>query len=705
MRFAAMALFFWGLAAQAAPGFDVVRAQWRSSEGVLLDRAGVPLHVLRIETKERRLDWLPLHDISPVLREAVIASEDKQFYAHGGVDWTALGAAAIKSVTASRPRGASTLTMQVAALIEPERLGQGGKRSLRQKWEQVLAARELEGAWSKDQILEAYLNLASFRGELLGVAAAAQGLFGKTAATLDRAESMMLAVLLRGPNAATDTIARRACQLDKTLAAAGREAPGCLELQRRARGLAPPATLVAMGPQHAPHLAARLLKEPGARLTTTLRADVQMFAREALRRRLLELEGQGVADGAVLVLENASGEVLAYVGSSGDLSAAPAVDGVLAPRAAGSTLKPFLYALAFEHGWLTAASLIDDTPVNLVTEAGVYLPQNYDHEFRGWVSARSALAGSLNIPAVRTLMLMGPEIFFERLRALGFDTLEREAEHYGHALALGGAEVSLWSLANAYRTLANGGQHEAPRLTPGNGAAAARVLPDAVGFLVGDILADNTARAPTFGLASPLATRHWTAVKTGTSKDMRDNWCVGFSARYTVGVWVGNFSGTPMRDVSGVSGAAPLWRDLIDYLHRQEASPPPRAPEGLIKAKLRYANDLEAEREEWFLPGSELALVAPADTPGAQPRILYPAPGMVLATDPSIPPARQRVALLARPARTDLRWRLDGEIVGEGSRVLWEPRPGTHRLRLEWGEIDAQELEFVVKGGAAERKR
>ena len=705
MRLLAILLAIASFAAHAAPQFDSVRAQWRSSEAVLLDRSGVPLHVLRLEPKQRRLDWLPLGDISPVLREAVIASEDKQFYQHGGVDWTALGAAALKSVTAARPRGASTLTMQVAALLEPARLGLGGNRNLRQKWQQVLAARELESAWSKDQILEAYLNLASFRGELQGVEAAAQGLFGKTATTLDRAEAMLLAVLLRGPNASTDTIARRACSLANTMSLSSKSAPSCAELQARARSFAPASALAAIGPQHAPHLAARLLKDAGSRVATTLRADLQVFAREALRWRLLELEGQAVADGALLVLDNASGEVLAYVGSSGELSTAAAVDGVLAPRAAGSTLKPFLYGLALEHGWLTAASLIDDTPVNLVTEAGVYLPQNYDHEFRGWVSARSALAGSLNIPAVRTLMLVGPEAFYERLRALGFDTLERQAEHYGYALALGGAEVSLWSLANAYRTLANGGMHGAPRFTPGQAETPTRVLPRDASFLVGDILADNSARAATFGLASPLAARHWTAVKTGTSKDLRDNWCVGFSARYTVGVWVGNFSGAPMRDVSGVSGAAPLWRDLIDHLHQQEASLPPRPPEGLIKAKVQFAHEIEAEREEWFTAGTRLEAIVPADPASSAPRIVYPASGMVLATDPGIPPGRQRVALLARPARPDLRWLLDGEIVGEGARVLWEPRPGTHRLRLEWAEAEAQEVEFVVKGGAAARSK
>lgn len=706
MRFAGLALCLVVLPAVATPSYDEVRQQTRSSEGALLDRHGEVLQVLRLDPKVRRLDWVPLREVSPVLREAVIASEDKQFFSHGGVDWAALGAAMVKNVTSARSRGASTLTMQVAALLEPARLGLGGNRSLRQKWEQVLAARDLEAAWSKEQILEAYLNLSTFRGELQGIEAAAQGLFRKTAATLDWDESLVLAVLLRGPNANAATIGRRACALRANLGtgAPGRPLPDCERLQGVSRSLTPPAALTAIGPQEAPHLAARLLKEPGARVSTTLRADLQRFAREAMERRLYDLEGRGVADAAALVLDNATGEVLAYLGSSGSFSSSPKVDGVLALRQAGSTLKPFLYGLAFEQGWLTAASLLDDAPVDLVTESGVYLPKNYDHNFRGWVSARTALAGSLNIPAVRALLVAGPDAFLERLRALGFESLQNDAEHYGYALALGGADVSLLALTNAYRALANGGRYSRTRMEPGEAQWQA-VQPPAVSFLVNDILADATARAATFGLASPLTTRVWTAVKTGTSKDMRDNWCIGFSARYTVGVWVGNFSGAPMRDVSGVSGAAPLWRDLIDFLHRREESAAPPVPEGLVKTEVRFSDSLEQDRAEWFLAGSEMSWVAPAEGEASSPQIVYPPAGLVLAVDPGIPRDRQRVALLARPSRKDLRWRMDGEWVGEGPRVLWEPRPGRHRLRLEWADREAQELDFVVKGGARERSR
>jgi hypothetical protein len=280
--------------------------------------------------------------------------------------------------------------------------------------------------------------------------------------------------------------------------------------------------------------------------------------------------------------DNATGEVLAYVGGSGELASARHVDGVRARRQAGSALKPFLYGLALEMRLVTPATVLEDAPLELAVTGGLYRPRNYDERFRGRVTARTALAASLNVPAVRVLGLVGGEPFAERLRQLGLGGLDEAADFYGPALALGAAEVSLWELVGAYRALARGGVWGPLTLLPRETAARPperRVYPEPVAFLVGDILAGRESRSATFGLENALATRFWTAVKTGTSKEMRDNWCVGYSLRYTAGVWVGNFSGAPMHDVSGVTGAAPVWRELMAWLHR--ATPgraPPRPP-------------------------------------------------------------------------------------------------------------------------------
>ncbi|WP_460825167.1 penicillin-binding transpeptidase domain-containing protein, partial [Massilia solisilvae] len=430
---------------------------------------------------------------------------------------------------------------------------------------------------------------------------------------------------------------------------------------------------------------------------STLDAGLQQFAHDALRRHLAALAGRNVNQGAAVVIDNASGEILAWVANAGDSE----VDGVTAPRQAGSTLKPFLYELALERQLLTAASLLDDSPLDVATAGGLYIPQNYDRQFKGYASVRTSLASSLNVPAVRTLMLAGLDRFYERLRLLGMDSLREDSAWYGYSLALGSGDVSLLALANAYRTLANGGMHGAVTLLPRAPAPAQRVLDARASYIVGDILADRAARSMTFGLSNELATGFWSAVKTGTSKDMRDNWCVGYSDRYTVGVWVGNFDGNAMWDVSGVSGAAPVWRDVMDYLHRDRASRMPAPPPGLVRREVAFRPAVEPPRLEWFMAGTDTALVelvAPAERSAA---IVYPVDGSILAADPDIPAASERVMLQAQ-AGQGLWFRLDGETLGPAGRQLaWQPRLGEHLLELvdEQGRARAA-ARFEVRGQA-----
>src|SRR5690606_14107885 len=247
---------------------------------------------------------------------------------------------------------------------------------------------------------------------------------------------------------------------------------------------------------------------------------------QIMDRRLHELAGSNVRDAAAVVLDNDSGQVLAYVGSSGRLSEAAWVDHARALRQAGSTLKPFLYQQAIEQQRLTTVSLLDDGPLNLTTGNGLYVPRNYDERFSGWVSVRTALASSLNIPAVRALTMVTPDAFRQRLVRLGLP-LTHGGDYYGYSLALGSADVTLLSLTNAYRSLANLGRYSPVQFTLGRNQAQKRVMDEAASWIVGDILSDRHARAPTFGLDGPLTTPFWTAVKTGTSRDMRDNWTVG----------------------------------------------------------------------------------------------------------------------------------------------------------------------------------
>jgi penicillin-binding protein 1C len=408
------------------------------------------------------------------------------------------------------------------------------------------------------------------------------------------------------------------------------------------------------------------------------------MARDVLARQLTGLSARNVRDGAALVVDNATGEVLAYVGSAGPRSSARHIDGVRAHRQAGSTLKPFLYGLALERRYLTAASLLDDSPISLDTATGVYLPQNYDRDFKGLVSVRTALGSSLNVPAVRTLILLGVDAFRDRLHALGYANITQDGSFYGYSLALGSAEVSLWEQVNAYRTLARGGVASPLTLRPNDRwRAPTRVLSDDAAFIVTDVLSDRTARVATFGLDSNLNTPFWSAVKTGTSKDMRDNWCIGFTDRYTVGVWIGNFEGDAMRGVSGVTGAAPAWHDIVVALHERVASHPPAAPAGVTRATVAFVPAAEPSRAEWFLRGTELATVATIPEHAARTRIASPGNGLIVALDPDIPANVQRVPFLARGDTERLVFTLDGaRVAPANTQFLWPPQAGAHRLSL-----------------------
>lgn len=759
--------------------FHEVRARFISSETLLLDRHGEPIHRLRTFMSARRGQWVPLAGIPAVLRQALLLSEDRRFYEHGGVDWQAIPAAAWSNLWHGRIRGASTLTMQLAGLLD-DRLqpAPGQHRRWSQKLDQALAARTLEAHWQKDEILEAYLNLVPFRGELIGVDALTRSLFGKAPHGINEQEAALTAALVRAPNAPSHRVSARACDVLRQL----RPDADCADLHVLTDFVLSTRRQWASSEGLAPHLTRQLLAMAGKpddqqaddmptnRLPSTLDARIQRLAVLHLHQQLRGLQQQQVEDGAVVVLDNRHGEVLAWVGSSGELSRAAEVDGVTARRQPGSALKPFLYAQAIAERRLTAGSLLNDAPTQLPTAHGLYMPRNHDRRYRGWVSARTALASSLNTPAVRTLVMVSPDAFHRQLTRLGM-SLPESGGYYGYSLALGSAEVSLLELANAYRTLANGGWHCPVHLqpattslasrspsqaltrqqlrqqqphpglahkaseaatpvqtptdqdTPPPSSACHRALDAGAAFIVGDILSDRQARAGTFGADSVLNTRFWTAVKTGTSKDMRDNWAIGWSQHYTVAVWVGNAGGQPMHQVSGASGAAPVWRRLMDELHRHTPSKAPSPPKGVSSLPIRFgptaagAGPVEPTRTEWFLAGtaqSRFDLPASAGpTPAGTKRhpvhrawITAPAPGTIIALDPDIPPAHQRLSLRARldPASSGvspagLHWQIDDQRLGSGTSQGWLPIPGHHRIQLRDGNGQVlDEVRIEVRG-------
>ena len=462
-----------------------------------------------------------------------------------------------------------------------------------------------------------------------------------------------------------------------------------------------------------------------------MRAPLQRFADQTLNRHLRELQNRNVQDGAIVVLDNATGAVLAYVGSSGELGRSGEVDFVTALRQPGSTLKPFLYAQAIAERRLTAASLLEDSPTHIQTAGGLYIPQNYDRQFKGWVSVRTALGSSLNVPAVRALVMVSPDAFAKQLKTLGLP-IKEAGDFYGYSLALGSAEVSLLNLTNAYRSLANGGRVSPTYLTVDVKAISShhvQAIDPRAAFIVSDILSDTNARARTFGSDSVLATRFWSAVKTGTSKDMRDNWAVGYSQRYTVGVWVGNASGAAMWDVSGTTGAAPVWAAVMQFLHQNESSKAPSAPSNLVQVQAHFSENgsamLEAARQEWFLAGTEQSqfainkiAVQAINTPAIAKKrhksmssrntiSLSPVSiayfGTIIALDPDIPPNRQRVSFQAEGQ--NVAWLLDGKPFAKGNAAKWLPWPGRHVVQLVDAKgVKLDEIKLEVRGAGVRSK-
>jgi penicillin-binding protein 1C len=678
------------------PSFERIKETYKKSDAQLLDRTGRVLYEMRIDQKGRRLAWADLKDVSPALLRAVVQMEDRRFYGHHGVDWRGLAASLITSSPWSRRRGASTITMQLAAILDRKLKPRGTHRTFEQKWNQLRAAWALEKIWSKQQILEAYLNLISYRSELQGIAAASRGLFHKEPNGLSDPESLILAALISSPNASTGRVIQRASSLGRSLSldAAVEAVPQVVR-----EGLETPYRIqpeADLAPQ-----AARLLLEGGVgRVVSTIDGRLQQKALEILNHHLDLLKEGKVRDGAILVADNRTGEILVYVGNRGRASSAFELDGIRAKRQAGSTLKPFLYELAVEKRLLTAASLLNDSPFQVPTSTGLYVPQNYDHVFRGPVSIRTALSASINIPAVRTLLLVGLDPFVDRLKALGLQSLTEDGEYYGYSLALGSADVTLLELTNAYRTLANQGVWSPLKLSPDREVGPSRrVLDNNGAAVISHILSDREARSTTFGLENVLSTRFWTAVKTGTSKDMRDNWCLGYSENYTVGVWVGNFSGASMRQVSGVSGAAPIWQEMMHILHAGRPSRPPRLPEGVVLTEVSFDQDRETKRQECFLRGTEPVTRIRQDRAYQKPHIIYPVQDTLISLDPEIPEDRQRVPFQFQPATAQYEWVVNQEKTGVSEPLfLWKPQRGAYRLSIVDREnriLDT--VEFLVK--------
>jgi penicillin-binding protein 1C len=548
---------------------------------VLLDRSGQQLASLR-DARGELIEPVRLDQLSPWLVPALIAAEDKRFLSHPGVDPIALVRAATQALGAGRiVSGASTITQQLARTLFER------PRSFAGKWRELGLALRLELSFSKSELLQAYFNRVDFGPRLRGVAAASRYYFDKPAQALSLAEAAALVAVVRGPTRydperAPERLRRRRDHVLGRMLELGLADGSSVDRARQSpvrlhRGY------VAPGAFHFVRAAAQgKWGVPGPRrgvFHSTLDAGLQREVETALRGFGARSSEHRASAAAVVVIENASSAVRAYVGSP-DYHSRRGLgqnDGALSLRQPGSTLKPFVYALGMQELGLHVASVLPDVERRFVSSEGAYLPQNYDRRQHGPVRLGQALAGSLNVPAVALAERLGPERVLALLRELGFAHLEGTGQDYGPGLALGVGEVQLVELAAAYATLGRGGMYLPPRYFESDPAAAPRrVISAAVSRQILEILADPRERAATFGRGGPLELEPAVAVKTGTSKGNRDNWAVGVSADFSVAVWVGNFDGTPMLRSSGASGAGPLFHAVMQAALRELAPPPGR---------------------------------------------------------------------------------------------------------------------------------
>jgi penicillin-binding protein 1C len=721
---------------------DVDRARFVHPDDALTitDRHGAPLRHHRPDGFDRR--WIALEDVSPNLVDAVIAVEDDRFYEHHGADARAtLRALATFALPGRRTSGGSTITQQLVKLVYRRPDG------ILDKPREIARALMLERRFDKRWILEQYLNRLPFGDNVVGVARASELYLGKPASELTVGEAALLAGIPQAPTALDPRRNLQASLRRRRVVLARMRATSLIDEATWAEASGEEVAVQARSirPWRAPRAAdAALLawregrlERRGRALRTSLDLPLQENVERILRAAVETYAARGVENGAAVVVSNASGEILAYVGAARDGSDAPGgwLDLASARRQPGSTLKPFVYELYFERGG-TAASVLDDLSRPMVGGAGeLFSARDYDGRERGPVRARVALSASLNLAALDASRRVGAERVVSRLRALGLDHLDA-ASRYGAAIVLGGADVSALELAEAYATLARGGTRVPIGLASGPEVEPTRVMDAGAALVVRDVLSDARARREAFGDdLSSLYGEGAFGLKTGTSSGWRDAWTAAFTDEVTVVVWLGDPSNRPLGGLSGFEGAAPtavrVLRAAMDRAPALHLEAPERAPIVLEHAQIcAVTGELAGARcaqalDERFAPGTapthrcdahqdDGAVVLPAryarwlatehpvgfalrdgDTADGAPRVAHPSDGSRLLLDPSRGepdvPLRATVGGATAPSA---RWEVDGHPL-DGAR--WHPTEGEHLVVALLGERRSAPIRVDVR--------
>lgn len=597
----------------------------------LMDRNGKLIYEIYADT---RRSPVKLEDLPEYIKTSTISIEDKDFYKHSGFSFTGIARAAIKIVTRGKLEGGSTLTQQLVknSLLTPE-------RTIRRKVREFFLTIIVEGIYTKDKILEMYLNQIPYGSTAYGIESASELYFGKPAKDLSLAEGSLIAGLPQSPTryspfGAHPELAKERqkevlFQMVKNGYISQEEADKAYgEELKYAKIKAPVAPHFALWvkDQLVEKYGEKMVETGGLRVSTTLDLELQEFTQLAVASEVAKLKKQKVGNGAAIITHPSTGEILAMVGSK-DYFATDEdgkVNVILSKRQPGSSIKPINYALGLENRKITPASTFADIPTCFAVQGqSLYCPQNYDGGFHGLVQTRFALGNSYNIPAVKILVVNGLQEFIDFARKMGLTTLQ-DADSYGLSLTLGGGEVRAYDMAVAFGVFANGGvKMPLTAITKvedwkgnvleeykieDNKLSGEKIIDTGTSFLISHMLYDNNARTQAFGPTSFLNVKGHpeVSVKTGTTNDRRDNWTVGYTKQIVAVVWVGNNNNTPMSGaVSGVSGASPIWNKIIKF--------------ALDKSE-KGAYDNEDDGHAWALqPENVVGATICADTGGAIP--------------------------------------------------------------------------------------
>lgn len=768
----AVLFLFWAILPVTKPAPNFVSTK-------ILDRNGGLLYEIANE-REGLNTYASLKEIPLQFQQAVIAAEDARFYSHHGVDLLALIRATKDKLLGHSNGGASTIEQQlIKNLYFP-----GAHRTVIQKAREITAATYWSGTHSKDETLEKYLNIIFLGNRSFGISAATQTYFHKNIADLTLAESSLLAGIIPAPTKyepyrhLSMAQARQQYVLDRLVK------NNLITVEQKSEADAEQIQIFT--PEQdisAPHFVFQVLEDleekipnissGGFTITTTLDPELQSVSEKAIFRRLADLTAQNVNNAALVAIQPQTGDILAYVGSKNYFNEKidGSVDMVQAERQPGSALKPFLYLDAFMNG-LTPATVVADLPVRFENADGkAYYPKNYNYKYYGPVTIRDALGSSLNITAVKVLNQLGLPSFFSMLNRFGI-SFEKPPDYYGLGAVLGGGEVKFLDLARAYSGLALYGQSSDLRNVLEIKDAGGEIIfksesvkhqplfeDDEKGrsaaALVADILSDKTARARSFGEANLLSLEKKIAVKTGTTRDFRDNWAFGYTPDFTLGVWVGNADNSPMLGVSGISGAVPIWHDIMRFRFDKEKEivwPPVELtkrsiclPSGLLATDICPKQRLESfmpgtepkEQDSWYekisidsksgliansqctqnqiektfliLPPQYQGWIDAKQTEQApitdcqgritgtqnRPTILSPIDGDIFELSNLIDSQAQSVPFIAGGQLSKYQWILDGRSIETSDNItLWQPSPGGHSLRLEGA---SQEIKFTIK--------